>query len=242
MAQDDPNEKFYFDPLGEKEWITVFNSLTTEKLSIMLWLKSNEEEVYNWTPKGYIPGSKHFALVPEKTKMFAKTSEEEIVGKKVLFRADYDKFKYFGEIEIQKENKEIFFVYKGSFYKSQQRGSSRIEASPEINLSFLYKDEDYMGCDCSSSGISFFAPISMKEEFAQGKILENFSITVTTKAIVIQEAKVVKTEITTKSDGSEEMRVAVFFTKIVPYMEKNLFQHMAMTVRRLQMMQDSLKK
>lgn len=177
----DPNKKHYFQPAEAEEFAeSMLMQCSLENANpLMIWEKGeNEDQAELYKASEYFPIPKIIKMKPT-GKLVTKITGSTKAGKQVLIKvAIEDKINYFtgGRLKFHPEDLTYSLEIQQDIFKSQQRGTFRLNASAVIPIQFKIDEQVFEVLDISIGGTSFVVDEIDKERFTKGKLFKECTL------------------------------------------------------------------
>lgn len=177
----DPNKKHYFQPIDSAEFAEamLLHCTQVDADPVVVWEKGEaEEQAELYKATEYLPHSKIIKVRPT-GKLVTKITGSLKAGKQVLIKIPVgERINYFtgGHFKFHPEDLTYSLEIQQDIFKSQQRGTFRLNASDVIPIQFKIDDQVFEALDLSTGGTSFMIEESDKERFAKGKLFQECTL------------------------------------------------------------------
>lgn len=177
----DPNKKHYFQPVTPEEFSEsmLMQCNLEDAQPLTVWEKGeSEEQAELYIAVEYFPGPKIIKMKPT-GKLVTKITGSLKAGKQVLIKVPIeDKINYFtgGRFKFHPEDLTYSLEIQQDIFKSQQRGTFRLNASEVIPIQFKIDEQVFEALDISIGGTSFIVDEIDRERFAKGKLFKDCTL------------------------------------------------------------------
>ncbi|MBI2522569.1 MAG: PilZ domain-containing protein [Bdellovibrio sp.] len=225
----DPNKKHYFTTVSIEETQQVFAKIAQQNCEIHLWKKGHEEEdIEVFEVFNYLPLRKRL-LLRKKGSLLIKLIPTTLLNENIFFKIPYEKFNYLstGILLKDDETKEYVINLCNEVFKGQQRTNYRLATGPHITVQFKMDETVFEALDISAGGISTIIPITEKERFKKGRIIEGCILRFNKKNYDIPKALIAGVWEQKDRDGDilPELKIGVQFLDLTKEVEESLVQH-----------------
>jgi len=226
----DPNKKHYFQAVDPAEFAeAMLMHCTLENAApLVIWEKGEaEDQAEMYIAEEYFPNPKIIKLKPT-GKLVTKITGSLKAGKQVLIKIPVEeKINYFtgGRFKFHPEDLTYSLEIQQDIFKSQQRGTYRLNASEVIPIQFKIDDQVFDALDISIGGTSFMVDEIDKERFAKGKLFQECTLRFDRKNYYIPLAQIAVliplTDETGKPNG--RFKVGIAFKDLARKTEDELY-------------------
>lgn len=177
----DPNKKHYFQAVTNEDFSeTVLMQCSLDNAQpVTIWEKGEDEsQAEQYIAIDYFPHPRILKLKPT-GKLVTKITGSLKAGKQVLIKIPIeDKINYFtgGRFKFHAEDLTYSVEIQQDIFKSQQRGTFRLNASDVIPIQFKIADQVFDALDISIGGTSFMIEESDKERFQKGTLFKECTL------------------------------------------------------------------
>lgn len=212
----DPNKKHYFQVASNEEFAQtmLMHCSQEDSRALIIWEKGEDEddaEIYEAVD--YFANSKIIHLRPT-GKLITRMTGSTKAGKQVLVKVPIeDKINYFtgGRLKFHPDDLSYTLEIQQQIYKSQARGSFRLNSSDVIPIAFKIDDQVFDALDISVTGTSFEIGNDKEEveRFLKGKIFQDCTLRFDRKNYHIPIAQIAVQIPLTDEHGKPNNRIKV---------------------------------
>lgn len=225
----DPNKKHYFQPVTPEEFAEsmLMQCSLEDAQPLTIWEKGeSEEQAELYMAADYFPHPKIIKMKPT-GKLMTKITGSTKAGKQVLIKVPIeDKINYFtgGRFKFHPEDLTYSLEIQQDIFKSQQRGTFRLNASEVIPIQFKIDEQVFEALDISIGGTSFIVDEVDKERFAKGKLFKECTLRFDRKNYYIPLAQVaVLIPMTDGTTPNGKYKVGIAFKDLARKTEDELY-------------------
>lgn len=225
----DPNKKHYFQPVTPEEFAEsmLMQCSLEDAQPLTIWEKGeSEEQAELYMAADYFPNPKIIKMKPT-GKLMTKITGSTKAGKQVLIKVPIeDKINYFtgGRFKFHPEDLTYSLEIQQDIFKSQQRGTFRLNASDVIPIQFKIDEQVFEALDISIGGTSFIVEEVDKERFAKGKLFKECTLRFDRKNYYIPLAQVaVLIPMTDGTTPNGKYKVGIAFKDLARKTEDELY-------------------
>lgn len=225
----DPNKKHYFQPVTPEEFAEsmLMQCSLEDAQPLTIWEKGeSEEQAELYMAADYFPHPKIIKMKPT-GKLMTKITGSTKAGKQVLIKVPIeDKINYFtgGRFKFHPEDLTYSLEIQQDIFKSQQRGTFRLNASEVIPIQFKIDEQVFEALDISIGGTSFIVEEVDKERFAKGKLFKECTLRFDRKNYYIPLAQVaVLIPMTDGTTPNGKYKVGIAFKDLARKTEDELY-------------------
>ncbi len=225
----DPNKKHYFGTVEEEEIEKVFPQFAQQTMEIHLWKKGQSEDDIEVFEVFDYQSSPKKLFVRKKGSLLIKLIPTTLLDQSIFLKIPFEKVNYLstGILLKDSQTKEYVINLCNEIFRGQQRSNYRLETGPHITVQFKMDDSVFEGLDISASGISVKVPISDRERFKKGRLLEGCILRFNKKNYIIPKAMIAAVWEQKDKDGTvlPELRLGIHFIDVDKEVEETLVQH-----------------
>lgn len=225
----DPNKKHYFQPVTAEEFAEsmLMQCNLEDALPLTIWEKGeSEDQAELYIASEYFPHPKIIKMTPT-GKLVTKITGSLKAGKQVLIKIPIeDKINYFtgGRFKFHPEDLSYSLEIQQDIFKSQQRGTFRLNASDVIPIQFKIDEQVFEALDISIGGTSFIVEEADKDRFPKGQIFKDCTLRFDRKNYYIPLAQVAVLIPMTEGDSlSGKYKVGISFKGLARKTEDELY-------------------
>jgi hypothetical protein len=229
MSTNDPNKKFYFDPIGFEELGRVLKGRENTDLIFTVWCKGEEnEQAEDFKLEGFNLEARR-GFVEFQGGFLSKLTGSTHANKDVLIKIPDGKVFYFttGHLHYDKIDKIYELELNGDVYCSRQRSNYRLMANQYNSIQFKINDVVYEGLDVSAGGTSILINIADRNVFAKDAVFDGCTLRFNRMNFDIPKARIAGAWEQRDSSGEllPEIKIGIAFESLTPGTEEALFKH-----------------
>lgn len=225
----DPNKRHYFQPVTPEEFAeSMLMQCSLENAeTLTIWEKGEtEEQAEQYIAVEYFANPKIIKMKPT-GKLVTKITGSLKAGKQVLIKVPIeDKINYFtgGRFKFHSDDLTYSLEIQQEIFKSQQRGTFRLNSSDVIPIQFKIDEQVFESLDISIGGTSFIVEEADKERFAKGKLFKECTLRFDRKNYYIPLAQVaVLIPMTENDKPNGKYKVGIAFKDLARKTEDELY-------------------
>lgn len=229
MSTNDPNKKYYFDPIHYEELGRLLVGRANDGLLITIWCKGEESDQAEEFKLESFDYEKKRGAVEFQAGFLSKLTGSTHGNKDVLLKIPDGKVYYFttGHLHYDKIDKAYEIELKGDIFCSRQRQNYRLMANKFNSIQFKIDEQVRDGLDVSAGGTSIMISTSEKENFPKDKIFENCVLRFNKVNFDIPKARIAGAWEQKNGQGEvlDKIKIGIAFEALTAGTEEALFKH-----------------